>query len=237
MRCNFTRDYVTFTQYVLTDCVTVRSVRVGDHVTATVSVTDWIGDELEEHETLRHAYAVMAKASCDWPELRRAILERGGIGPSRDWTSDAWPGDLYRVHGLAPDLVATTPILSDVAPWADAENRASDTDMQRYLQRAYGDWQRAQTAERDRVAAKRQARKPTTAAPARGTRRYADLVAELQRKHGADVDLSGLRSEYVNAYETGERITVERDGRTYRGTVGATRGPRPRFVLLLSLDL
>ena len=70
-----------------------------------------------------------------------------------------------------------------------------------------------------------------------GTRSFADLVAELKRRHGADVDLGGLRSEYVQAYETGERVTVEREGREYRGTIGATRGPRPRFVLLLSLDL
>ena len=32
-------------------------------------------------------------------------------------------------------------------------------------------------------------------------------------------------------------LTVKREGREYRGTIGATRGPRPRFVLLLSLDL
>jgi hypothetical protein len=62
-------------------------------------------------------------------------------------------------------------------------------------------------------------------------------VAELKRKHGDAVDLDGLRPEYVHAYESGERVTVELDGRDYRGTIGATRGPRPRFVLLLSMDL
>lgn len=186
-------------------------------------------------ETLRHAHARSERDACDWPELRRAILAQGGIGPSRDWEPDAWPGDLYRRAGKAPDLVATETALgtADLPPWSDATARPSDNDMRAYLWRSWETWQRAQ-------AASVQHRAPKPAAPLQlkpGERSFAELVADLRAKHGADVDLTGLRSEYVSAYESGERVTVERDGRTYRGTVGATRGPRPRFVLLLSIDL
>lgn len=168
--------------------------------------------------------------ACDWPELRRAILAYGGIGASRDFPRDWIPGDLYRSNGKAPDLVAAEAV--SAAPWGDA---GDDSAMMTYLRRSWSTWQRVQERERAQV----QHRAP--AAPPRklraGERSFAELVAELKRKHGADVDLSGLRPEYVSAYESGERVTVERDGRTYRGTVGATRGPRPRFVLLLSMDL
>lgn len=191
----------------------------------------------------------------EWPYLRAAILARGGIGPSRDWDRDRYPADLYRAHGDAPDLIAAETCLgrADVPPWGPD---ASDGEMFEYLQRAYDAWQRAPSSERFSLAEMPRARVAREAGKARremqaserreeppvkvrrpGERSFAELVAELKRKHGADVDLSGLRAEYVNSYETGERVTVERDGHTYRGTIGATRGPRPRFVLLLSLDL
>ncbi len=72
----------------------------------------------------------------EWPELRREILRGGGIGPSRDWDSSSWPGDLYRAGGKAPDLVATETFLgySDRPPWGEGGN---DDTMHRYLERAY----------------------------------------------------------------------------------------------------
>lgn len=193
----------------------------------------------------------------DWPLVRRAILDNGGIGPSPDWPRDWYPADLYREHGPSPDVVARETFITSVGgagvtPWGDD---ADDAAMFAYVQRSYAEWRAAPESARysveesprmraARVAgiARRAASKPRTApaAPrkrAPGTRSFVELVAELQLKHGAEVDLSGLRAEYVSAYETGERVTVERDGRSYRGTVGATRGPRPRFVLLLSMDL
>jgi hypothetical protein len=186
---------------------------------------DDIGAEFEAIERLRHALRPVERDSLDWPELRRAVLAYGGIGPSRDWPRDWVPGDLYRTAGKAPDLVAAEAVRS--APWGDT---GDDAAMMAYLRKSYAQWQ-ARTVEH-------RAAKP---APVRklkpGERSFTELVAELQRRHGADVDLAGLRSEYVHAYETGERVTITRDGREYRGTVGATRGPRPRFVLLLSLDL
>jgi hypothetical protein len=184
----------------------------------------------------------------DWPYLRRAVLEGGGIGPSVDWPRDWYPADLYRANGPAPDLVAAECTLR---PWERDGVTGDDGAMFGYLRRAYAAWSAAPSAERFTLAetpraraarqagkAKREmAAKPAPMMRAPGTRSFAELVAELKRKHGADVELSGLRSEYVHAYETGERVTIERDGREYRGTIGATRGPRPRFVLLLSLDL
>ncbi len=186
-----------------------------------------VAAELDYTERMRHASRAVERDSLDWLECRRAVLAYGGIRPSRDWPRDYVPGDLYRVTGKAPDLVAAEAM--HPAPWGD---NGDDRAMLAYLQRSYVAWQRFNDE------APHRAPKP---APARvlkpGERSYAALVAELQRKHGADVDLSGLRSEYLQAYETGDRVTVEREGREYRGTIGATRGPRPRFVLLLSMDL
>jgi hypothetical protein len=185
----------------------------------------------------------------EWPYLRRAILERGGIGPSPDWPRDWYPGDLFRATGDAPDVLA-----AELRPWCEQWGNGDDAAMFAHLRGAYAAWTSAPAGERFHLAEtpeRRAARERGKAlramraapvavaptAPKPGERRFADLVGELKRKHGADVDLSGLRPEYVSAYETGERVTVERDGRTLRGTVGATRGARPRFVLLLSVDL
>lgn len=198
----------------------------------------------------------------EWPLLRRAILANGGIGPSPDWPRDWYPADLYREHGPSPDIVARETVLTSaggrgVCPWGDD---ADDSAMFSYVRRAYEEYRAAPASQRYTVdesprmraarlagVARREMRKPTAApaavpARARGTRSYADLVAELKRKHGETVDLSGLNPDYIKAYETGERVTVVyrtqgEPPRTYRGTVGATRGPRPRFVLLLSMDL
>lgn len=188
----------------------------------------------------------------EWPYLRRAILAQGGLGPSPDWPRDWYPADLYREHGTAPDVLA-----AELHPWSEMWGNGDDAAMFAHLRRAYETWRAVpssqrftleQTAEmraaRERGKAKRAmvAPAPVPAPRKPGERSFAELVAELKRKHGADVDLSGLRSEYVSAYETGERVTVVvrklgEPPMTYRGTIGATRGKAPRFVLLLSLDL
>ncbi len=71
-----------------------------------------------------------------WPAIRRAILDQGGIGPSRDWDNDSWPGDLYRAGGKPPDLVAAEPTVgrSDHPPWGDD---VGDNEMHRYLERIH----------------------------------------------------------------------------------------------------
>lgn len=192
------------------------------------ALLDEIGDALERDEIARTASRDVERDSLDWPELRRAILAYGGIGPSTDWPRDWYPADLYRKGGSAPDVVAAEAL--HPAPWGEG---GDDAAMFAYLQRSHAQW------ERFNAGAPRRAAKvvPVPATRAPGTRSFADLVADLKRKHGDGVDLAGLRSEYVSAYETGERVEVEREGRTYRGTVGATRNAHPRFVLLLSLDL
>jgi len=93
----------------------------------------------------------------EWPELRRVILKGGGIGPSPDWSRDWYPADLFRRRGPAPDLVAAEVMLgtADLPPWAspdDGNGTPSDAAMFAYLQRAYAEWQRYQTASAERWA-------------------------------------------------------------------------------------
>ena len=93
----------------------------------------------------------------EWPELRRVILKGGGIGPSPDWPRDWYPGDLFRRRGTPPDLVAaeTTLGTSNNPPWAspdDGNGTPNDAAMFTYLQRAYAEWQRYQTASAQRWA-------------------------------------------------------------------------------------
>jgi hypothetical protein len=83
----------------------------------------------------RRRRAVDSPYEDEWPELRRAILAQGGIGPSKDWDNDSWPGDLYRAGGKAPDLVAdeTTIGYADRPPWGEG----GDNVMHNYLERAH----------------------------------------------------------------------------------------------------
>jgi tRNA nucleotidyltransferase/poly(A) polymerase len=71
-----------------------------------------------------------------WPATRRAILDYGGIGPSRDWPRDMIPGDLYRADGKAPDMVAIEAKIgrASIPPWGE---NVSDQDMMTYLRRAW----------------------------------------------------------------------------------------------------
>jgi hypothetical protein len=103
----------------------------------------------------------------EWPELRRAILKGGGIGPSPDWPRDWYPADLFRLHGKAPDLAAAETVLgrSDLPPWGEG---GDDAAMFSYLQGAYAEWERYLISR-----------------PRRATR-YAD-VYQLAREHGLAV--------------------------------------------------
>lgn len=185
--------------------------------------------ELDRDELWRNAFrhAERAAHELDWLTLRREILAYGGIAANADVKPEDIPGDLYRRNGKPADLVAAEACAG--APWGVT---GDDSAMLAYLWRTWRAWEGFKNDAPHRVA---KAPAPVVRLP--GMRSFAELVRELKRKHGDAVDLAGLRSEYVHAYETGERVTVERDGRGYRGTIGATRGPRPRFVLLLSMDL
>lgn len=108
-----------------------------------------LGDELDEAERMHDAYARDARDArkvAEWPDLRRAILAYGGIGPSPDWPRDWYPGDLYRANGKAPDLVAAEAV--PYAPWGDT---GDDSAMLDYLHRSWSEWQRAQVARRPRA--------------------------------------------------------------------------------------
>ena len=92
-----------------------------------------MASDLEEYigaSELERSQAVRS----EWLELRRAILAQGGIGPSADWPRDWYPGDLYRAHGKAPDLVA-----AETHPWAARWGNGDDASMFNYLQRAYAE--------------------------------------------------------------------------------------------------
>src|SRR5258708_37489190 len=138
---------------------------------------DDIGAELEAVEALRNASRHVERGGLDWPDLRRAVLAYGGIGPSRDWERDNYPADLYRANGNAPDVVAAEAM--HPAPWGDT---GDDRAMFAYLQRSYAAWQRYQQS------APHRAPKPAPVAPRAlktGERSYADLVRDLRAKHGA----------------------------------------------------
>jgi hypothetical protein len=80
-------------------------------------------------------------AYIEWPELRRAVLAGGGIGPSPDWPRDWYPADLFRRHGKAPDLIAAETVLgyADLPPWG---GDGGDAAMFSYLQSSYAEWER-----------------------------------------------------------------------------------------------
>ena len=80
-------------------------------------------------------------AYLEWPSLRAAILREGGIGPSRDWPRDYYPGDLYRRHGKAPDLVA-----AETHPWSAQWGNGDDAAMFSHLQAAHAEWARFHAA-------------------------------------------------------------------------------------------
>jgi hypothetical protein len=99
-------------------------------------------------------------AYLEWPDLRRAILAGGGIGPSPDWPRDYYPADLYRARGKAPDLVA-----AETHPWASQWGNGDDSLMFCHLNAAHAEWERWQQE------------RPTRAA------RLVD-VYQLAREHG-----------------------------------------------------
>ena len=122
----------------------------------------------------------------EWPELRRRILEQGGIGPSRDWDREDIPGDLYREHGKPPDLIAAETNLgrSDATPW----HSTNDDDMMRYLRRAKVEWDDAPSSAKYSIA---------LSAGALARRR---ALAE-QRTHAARQQFGAVTSRQAKAHQ------------------------------------
>lgn len=115
-----------------------------------------------ERDAEAHA-ARRGATGAEWPEIRRAILAYGGIGPSPDFPRDWIPGDLYRANGKAPDLVAAEAMPG--APW-EFDGVGNDSAMFDYLHRSWDEWQRVQ-----------EARRPRARRPAAPTRQPAQALA------------------------------------------------------------
>ena len=68
---------------------------------------------------------------------------------------------------------------------------------------------------------------------------YDEYLAKKRRQYGSKFDASKLAFRFVPFFESGQRIKVEIRSRitgevfdTKFGTVGATTGPRPTFLLM-----
>jgi hypothetical protein len=61
---------------------------------------------------------------------------------------------------------------------------------------------------------------------------YIDYLKRKRYEHGLKFDSSDLDSRFEEFYHTGQRIKVEAYGETQFGTVGATTGWKPSFLLI-----
>lgn len=167
-----------------------------------------------------------------WPELRRYVLGRGGLGRG-DWTADLVPGGLYRRRGVAPDVLAAEAPAECRAAFGLWDAADGSEAMLSALQRAYEAHRRMQ--------AERGARRvEESRALSRGRRRLSDHVERLVARWGDGLDLSAIGAageEIVRLYETGERCELLVGGEVRRATVGCTSTARPEFVYLLALPV
>ena len=68
-------------------------------------------------------------------------------------------------------------------------------------------------------------------------KKYNDYVAKKKEEYGKKMDLTDINAEFIPAFESGERITVEfAYGERKRGTIGVTTGWKPIFLLMLRKD-
>ena len=71
-------------------------------------------------------------------------------------------------------------------------------------------------------------------------RSYEQYVASGRAKHGDKFSDAGLSKQFISAFNSGERVTVKfrnDKGEVYevkRGTIGATTGWKPCFLLMLT---
>jgi hypothetical protein len=64
--------------------------------------------------------------------------------------------------------------------------------------------------------------------------RYQDFISRKQREYGDKFDSSKLNPDFIDAFNTGDRITVDFGYETKRGTIGVTTGWVPAFLLMLT---
>lgn len=170
-----------------------------DEIAEPDGYAEWLaeGDQRDEIERAQAASRTRAElGALAWPIARRAILANGGIGPSPDWPRDWIPGDLYREHGQAPDIIASEARIvsaggAGVLAWGEPDEAA----MFDYLHRAWEEWQAAQAARRPRA---RKSSAPTVtpaqalAEPAHASPR--DLLADVARLVADVADLVAYAS-------------------------------------------
>ena len=64
-------------------------------------------DEYAERADLESAREERRAAREAWQQLSRRIGRAGGIRPTKDWPAEAIPQGVRRLHGMAPDVLAT----------------------------------------------------------------------------------------------------------------------------------
>jgi len=67
--------------------------------------------------------------------------------------------------------------------------------------------------------------------------KYEEYLARGRAKHGERFNPPAPTGEFVDAFNSGERVTVQFGyGETKRGTIGITSGWMPCFLLMLRRD-
>ena len=61
---------------------------------------------------------------------------------------------------------------------------------------------------------------------------FNDYLERGKRQWGSKFDASGLDRRFIKYYESGQRIKVKAYGQEVTGTVGATTGWKPSFLLI-----
>ena len=61
---------------------------------------------------------------------------------------------------------------------------------------------------------------------------YEDYIEQKRRQYGDRFDTSDLAPQFIEYFESGERIKVQTDEHVRTGTVGITIGWRPAFLLM-----
>lgn len=140
-----------------------------------------------------------------WPQLRQAILEQGGIGPSKDWPRDWIPGDLYRINGKAPDLVAaeTTIGRADLPPWGVAD----DTAMFSHLRDAFAQHQARGLKSHQEIQTQEHGESPAPLSRQELNKlSRTELLSELNRRSAVNVDRSKMtKFDLIESVIKGEK--------------------------------
>lgn len=62
--------------------------------------------------------------------------------------------------------------------------------------------------------------------------KYQEYVDKKVREYGEKFDTSSLAEQFVQFFESGERVEIETGGEIVRGRVGVSSGWKPCFLLM-----